>query len=153
MNTLYGIYLLTLLHVDTILNKSPENIEPWTTLRMHDRDTLYVMFCQKLYKFNSLYFFPRIIINPNPSNMRISDIHIIYWSAKQQLPILKTLKEIIHTRVTLCAILCEKIPLWRPHTSHYHHFNNRIFPIENPVKNGHDHLALLIIFSLTITVL
>lgn len=32
-------------------------------------------------------------------------------------------------------------------------FNNRIFPIENPVKNGHDHLALLIIFSLTITVL
>lgn len=72
---------------------------------------------------------------------------------EQQLPILKTLEEIIHTRVTLYAILCEKIPVWQPHTSHYHHFNNRIFPIENPVKNGHDHLALLIIFSLTITVL
>lgn len=75
------------------------------------------------------------------------------WSAKQQLPILKLYKKLSILVLPYMQYYAKKYPFGGHTPVIITIFNNRIFPIENPVKNGHDHLALLIIFSLTITVL
>lgn len=28
-----------------------------------------------------------------------------------------------------------RVPLWQPPARHFHYFNNRVFPLQNPVKN------------------
>lgn len=72
----------------------------------YNRGTQYAIFCT----FNSGYFF--FINNHKSKSLQYTNLWYMYtWSAKIE------------------------IPFWLPPVPHFYHFNNRILPLENPVKN------------------
>lgn len=85
-----------------------------------------IMLNKNMTKFNSWYFSEKSIKNKNPSNMHISDIWTCNWSAKQKLPILKTVGDSYNMGTLLS----------RPPASHFHHFKSRIFLRKTRLKTA-----------------
>lgn len=68
---------------------------------------------KKMTKFNNWHFSQNIVNNQNLSIMHI--------------PFICTNSSVVFQT--------EMVPSWKPPTRHFNHFNNRIFPRENPIKN------------------